>query len=430
MANNPLNRTSFSEVVTVKAVRVPSKKCQHALSLLSDYIYIRPKIRPVQKGTDPATRLVLLKDFGQEMPSSVKDIVAEEGYHLEDFDLQMEYLHFSADEVLKKILPESVGVPNSFELVGHIAHLNLKEEHEPYKSVIGEVILDKNPSVKTVVNKVGTIENEFRVLNMEVLAGEARFETEVKEHAFRFQLDYSKVYWNSRLEHEHDRLVHKFRKGEVICDAMAGVGPFAIPAGKKGCRVLANDLNPESFKYLQRNIKLNGANKNVIPYNLDGRKFIRMVFGHEMELYKSLNIPWGFGTPPVVVDHVVMNLPASAIEFLDVFRGAFCGDEWVGRVLPWVHCYTFIKGHEPDMEVTQLCEKHLGGRIESGLHVHPVRDVAPNKMMICLSFRIPETVGRTRAIGQKSKGTDDNEGSPGVSRELSTSEGSTKRHKA
>lgn len=31
-----------------------------------------------------------------------------------------------------------------------------------------QVIVDKNPHITTVVNKVGTIENEYRVFNMEV----------------------------------------------------------------------------------------------------------------------------------------------------------------------------------------------------------------------------------------------------------------------
>lgn len=36
-------------------------------------------------------------------------------------------------------------------------------------------------------------------------------------------------------------------------DLMAGVGPFAIPAAKKGCGVYGNDLNPESVKWMEVN---------------------------------------------------------------------------------------------------------------------------------------------------------------------------------
>lgn len=45
------------------------------------------------------------------------------------------------------------------------------------------------------------------------------------------------VYWNSRLETEHNRLVSSFAPGDVIADIMAGIGPFAVPAGLRGCTV-------------------------------------------------------------------------------------------------------------------------------------------------------------------------------------------------
>lgn len=53
----------------------------------------------------------------------------------------------------QRLLPEGCEVPTSFESIGHIAHLNLREELLPYKHVIGQVLLDKNSSIRTVVNK-------------------------------------------------------------------------------------------------------------------------------------------------------------------------------------------------------------------------------------------------------------------------------------
>ena len=48
-----------------------------------------------------------------------------------------------------------------------------------------------------------------------------------------------------------------FKQEDVVADVFAGVGPFALPAAKKGCAVYANDLNPSSHKYLVLNIKGN-----------------------------------------------------------------------------------------------------------------------------------------------------------------------------
>lgn len=130
------------------------------------------------------------------------------------------------------------------------------------------------PRIKTVVNKVGTITNEFRVPKFEVLAGKNDMVTEVKQYGCTFKLDYSLVYWNSRLEHEHIRLVSQFQAGEVICDMFAGIGPYAIPAAQKGCIVYANDLNPDSIHYLKLNAETNKVDDRVCTYNTDAREFI------------------------------------------------------------------------------------------------------------------------------------------------------------
>lgn len=88
--------------------------------------------------------------------------------------------------------------------------------------------------------------------------------TSQSENDCRFTFDFREVYWNSRLHTEHERLIHKFDKSDLVADVFAGVGPFAIPAAKKGCAVLANDLNPSSHKYLTLNIAENRVCMNDI----------------------------------------------------------------------------------------------------------------------------------------------------------------------
>lgn len=73
---------------------------------------------------------------------------------------------------------------------------------------------------------------------MEIIAGEDNLIALVKQNGFKYKVDYSKVYWNSRLEREHERLVSIFDPNDIIWDAMAGVGPFSIPAAKKYCKVI------------------------------------------------------------------------------------------------------------------------------------------------------------------------------------------------
>mgnify|MGYP001062269432 len=47
----------------------------------------------------------------------------------------------SADQLLGKCLPPGIEPVTAFETIGHIAHVNLREHHEKYKHLIGEVIL-------------------------------------------------------------------------------------------------------------------------------------------------------------------------------------------------------------------------------------------------------------------------------------------------
>ncbi len=122
---------------------------------------------------DAQSRLLLLAEKYQDLtlndlPEELKQFNGKYGGEPQEFFLQLGYDHFSADEVLTRLLPNLQEVPCSFEQAGHLAHLNLRDEALPYKTLIAQVLLDKNPAIKTVVNKIGNIETEFRTFPMEV----------------------------------------------------------------------------------------------------------------------------------------------------------------------------------------------------------------------------------------------------------------------
>ncbi|XP_043693496.1 tRNA (guanine(37)-N1)-methyltransferase 2-like isoform X2 [Telopea speciosissima] len=476
-----LDKSKFDVHLQLWALRIPSQLCKHVLGILKGYLLDKPRVKPITE--DPScekSRYMILSERIQnsdlsEIPDQTLDALKKLcKIEVVPYSLMLGYSYWSADLILKQILPNGVEVPSSFETIGHIAHINITEELLPFKDVIAKVIYDKNqPRIKTVVNKVGTITNEFRVPKFEILAGNDEMVTEVKQYRATFKLDYGLVYWNSRLEHEHIRLVSQFRAGEIICDMFAGVGPFAIPAAQKGCIVYANDLNPDSAHYLKINAAINKVEDYVFAYNMDARAFISRLMSVPMseigqEPQSSIlkacgecNLPTdgkecsengrligndsgdqkalgglctnfdavnaakrraesceeedknvdGHSASAVCrrnlitnkrirgsrlsntktwehVDHVIMNLPASAIQFLDAFRGLIQRKYWKGP-LPWIHCYCFMRSNEIKELIVSEAESTLNAKIEDPIF-YRVRDVAPNKAMFCLSFRLPE----------------------------------------
>ncbi|CAN6660794.1 tRNA (guanine(37)-N1)-methyltransferase [Trichomonascus vanleenenianus] len=380
------------------------------------------------------TKGLLLRDDIKD-PASVYNSISEQSAELfkmanssfVPYTLELGYEYWKSDEILSAVLPEELldEIPSGFTNVGHIAHMNIREEYMPYRFLIGEVILDKNPLIKTVVNKLDSIDTVYRTFDMEVLAGEEKFDVEQAESGCRFRFNFKKVYWNTRLHTEHDRLIKKFQKGQAVCDVMAGVGPFAVPAGKKGVIVLANDLNPDSYAALEENVRINRVSNFVVPYNMDGLKFIkeassRLVdWAEEKEFAeivpKKVSRTKPSSTPiekvviPKSFSHYVMNLPDSAIEFLPGFVGLYADIALRKRVfgteslteenMPVVHVHCFHKSDpmQPEPQVEEMYEdmrkrvaKNLNFDIPlEALSFHRVRKVAPTKTMFCISFKLP-----------------------------------------
>lgn len=468
--DNLFDRSLFDKTLAVPALRVPAQATASMLRSLRGHTLDLPRTPAVVSDPeDPkARRLVLLSPsefepaaararaaagdeadsssssaataaFLESLPEPARELALSSNASLTSHEIRLTYAHASVEEALRKLLPPDLKeLPSAFETVGHIAHLNLREELLPHAKVIGRVLLDKNPRLRVVVNKLSSIgQNEFRVFQMEVIAGkENDTVAEVSQHGCRFGLDYAKVYWNSRLEAEHARLVEtEFLPGQVVVDAMAGVGPFAVPAAKfvDGCTIFANDLNPESFRWLRENARRNKVADKIRTSCCDARAFIRAFGGVDAEAWESVfggenggdketttasaaaatsktikNPPAALTPPPpppktgLRYHHVVMNLPATAIEFLDAFRGSLRpelfsssseeGGGAAAQPLPRVHVYCFEKAGEPPSTTLARVAAHLGGDPGDDAAVRLVRDVSPNKRMVCVSFTLPAAV--------------------------------------
>ncbi|KAJ4913328.1 tRNA (guanine(37)-N1)-methyltransferase 2 [Raphanus sativus] len=341
-----------------------------------------------------STRLLLLDERYsgeevQDLPEAIKVLFEEAkktdaslSFELVRCRLTLFYDYWPMNEVLEALLPKGMIVPSAFEMVGHIAHLNLRDEHLPYKRLIAKVVLDKNqPKIQTVVNKIDPIHNDFRTMQLEVLAGNHSLVTMVVENGLRFHVDLARVYWNSKLGTERQRLLLGFDHNDVVCDVFAGVGPIALAAARIVKRVYANDLNPHAVEFMEQNSVVNKLEKRIEVFNMDGRRFIKAMFSSD----KGQK-----------VTQVVMNLPKDAAESLDAFCGVYNDrhrDE--GLSFPTIHVYGFSKAADPEFDFHERIRIALS-EVAVDVKMRKVRLVAPGKWMLCASFVLPKSVAFSR----------------------------------
>ncbi|MBR6204528.1 MAG: class I SAM-dependent methyltransferase family protein [Candidatus Methanomethylophilaceae archaeon] len=232
-------------------------------------------------------------------------------------------------------------LPSSFDVVGDVAMIKLPEELLPYKEGIGSALMSVNRSIRTVFLDSG-VKGEYRVRDLERIAGSGPSETVHKEFGVRLWTDPAKVYFNPRLSSERARIASQVKDGEVVIDMFAGVAPF----GTVICRlarpeaVYSIDLNPEAERFARINAEKNHADR------------LRPMTGDSSELVYSLPM----------ADRIIMNLPQIADRFL-----RFAMDRLkVGGV---AHMYKIIEREAfpgfCDGLVSGMSEIGFGIRIES-----------------------------------------------------------------
>ncbi|HIQ39027.1 MAG TPA: class I SAM-dependent methyltransferase family protein [Methanothermococcus okinawensis] len=261
-----------------------------------------------------------------------------------------DYLLNNFKEEIKKGL-----VSLSYDVIGSIVILQISEDVDTEtRKEIGENALKLIPSVKTVFRKKGSIEGDYRIRKLELLAGEYNTLTLYKENGYRLWVDVEKVYFSPRLSWERKRIMEKVSPKDVVVDMFCGVGPFSI-ACRKAKKVYAIDINPHAIELLKRNIELNRVKDKIVPILDDVRNV------------------------EVSGNRVIMNLPKYSYKFVD--KALDIVED--GGV---IHYYTIGKDFKDAERVFESkCDYEIVGR-------RIVKSYAPREYVIVLDVKVNKRI--------------------------------------
>ena len=187
-----------------------------------------------------------------------------------------------------------------------------------------------------------------------------------------------------------------------------------------GCTVYANDINPESVKWMTMNLKTNQPKKSPKEYhvfNLDGREFLRTIALPRIETYQKevaddSEKRWCLSDSKIVM---LMNLPDIALTFLDVLP------EWLSSnseekerwVLPiHIYCYTFSKAENRDEDIRMRLKEILPNIKNEEISSRFVRQVAPNKDMMCVRIGLFNKKNSEEMLPTKTTNNEEEEENP------------------
>ncbi|HUT17052.1 MAG TPA: class I SAM-dependent methyltransferase family protein, partial [Acidobacteriota bacterium] len=281
--------------------------------------------------------------------------------------------HFSPQtlsQALQDKLPHELldKVPQAFDIVGDIVVIDIPPQLKACQILIGEAILQTQKNVTTVLAKAGDISGIFRVRDYDYIAGENKTKTIHKEFGCQYHVDIAKAYFSPRLSHEHERVAALVQDGETVADLFAGVGPFSVLIGKRNStvKVYAVDLNPDAVELLTVNVRINRVENNVCPILADALEIASTKLKGSAE-------------------RVIMNLPETAIDFVDAACNAIKPQGGVA------HFYGFVRSPDTIEDLKQrfmsLVEKN-GRKVEAFLYAKSIRETAPFESQVVLDAKI------------------------------------------
>ena len=179
-----------------------------------------------------------------------------------------------------------------WKLIGDILILDSKFQYDSYHDLEN---LSKKHNVKTIM-KIDHIQGTKREPVYNIIYG-SETETINKENGCLFKLDLAKVMWSKGNNNERLRIAKLVEDDEVVLDMFAGIGYFSIPIGvhSNAKQIYSIEINPNSYFYLNENIKLNKLD-NVTPILGDCKihapkyKADRIVMGYVKTTHHYLDV--------------------------------------------------------------------------------------------------------------------------------------------
>lgn len=134
-----LDRDLFRKVIEVPALRIEARKCSTFLRNFRRPLLNQPRLKNIISDDDDKTKKLLLLRPGADLNETERSFIAEQDATKIVHSLVLSYDFWTAEQVLRAILPlEVTEVPSAFETIGHIAHVNLRDNQLKYKNVIGK----------------------------------------------------------------------------------------------------------------------------------------------------------------------------------------------------------------------------------------------------------------------------------------------------
>lgn len=256
----------------------------------------------------------------------------------------------------------------AFSVLGNIAIVNFSDNYgSSEKKKFAKEVIEKNKSVRTVLEKSGKFKGRLRKQETKWLAGDKTKEVIYRENGCEFRFNIDETYFSSRLANERKEACQFVKSGDEVLVMFAGVAPFPIVVAKntKAKKVYSNELNRKANDYAKVNIKRNklGDRVELLPGDI---KKVALKLRDEKKKF----------------DLIMMTRPNLDETFLSE---AFMLSRNGTRI--YYHGFGRIEEKDEMVEMIRERARKVGFKIKV-LNVKEIGDIAPGKVRFRIVFEV------------------------------------------